>query len=174
VAAWPTVTFFTPQKDLYLNEQAVQVMHQPAAHTDGDSLVFFRRSDVVCAGDIFDKTRYPVIDRAKGGSITGIIDALNQLLDLTVSGQYEEGGTMVIPGHGRIADEADVVDYRDMVTVIRDRIQDLVKKGRTLAQVQAAKPTMEYDPIYGATTGSWTTEMFVEAIYRDLATAATK
>lgn len=174
VAAWPTVTFFTPQKDLYLNEQAVQVIHQPAAHTDGDSLVFFRRSDVVVAGDIFDKTRYPLIDRARGGSINGTIDALNRLLDLTVAGQYEEGGTMVIPGHGRISDEADVVEYRDMVTIIRDRIADLVKQGRTLEQVKAARPTAEYDPMYGASSGSWTTEMFVEAVFRDLVADTTK
>ena len=168
IGAWPTSTYFTPKKDLYMNNQAVQIMHQPAAHTDGDSLVYFRASDVIITGDIFDKTRYPVIDKAKGGSIGGVVDALNRLLEITVAAKYEEGGTMVIPGHGRMCDEADVVEYRDMVTIVRDRIQDLVKKGRTLEQVKAAKPTMEYDPMYGATTGPWTTDMFVETVYRDL------
>jgi hypothetical protein len=132
-------------------------------------MVYFRGDDVIVAGDIFDKRRYPFIDRTQGGSINGVVDALNSLLDLAVAGEYEQGGTMVIPGHGRISDEADVVEYRDMVTIVRDRIADLVKKGRSLEQVKAAKPTLAYDPMYGAATGAWTTDMFVEAIYHDLA-----
>lgn len=171
---WPTETYFVPQKDLYVNGQAVQVMHQPAAHTEGDSLVFFRSSDVVCAGDIFTPDSYPVIDRATGGSIQGVIDALNRLLDITVPADKAQGGTLVIPGHGRISDETDVVDYRDMVTIIRDRIADLVKKGYTLEQVHAARVTRDYDHRYGAETGPWTTAMFVEAVYRDLTRGGTE
>ncbi len=168
VAAWPTDTYSGESKDMYSNGEPVQLFHQPAAHTDGDSVVLFRRSDVVVTGDVFDMTSYPVIDAARGGSFTGVIAALNRIIDLTVPKDWQEGGTMVIPGQGRVADEADVVEYRDMLTIIRDRIQDLIKKGMTLDQVQAARPTFEYDGRYGATTGPWTTSMLVEAAYRDL------
>lgn len=168
VGAWPTDTYHGDAKDVYSNGEPIQLLHQPAAHTDGDSIVFFRRSDVVVTGDLFDLTSYPIIDAAKGGTFTGIIAGLNRIIDLTVPKDWQEGGTMVIPGRGRIADEADVVEYRDMLTIIRDRIQALVKQGRTLAQVQAARPTFEYDARYGSITGEWTTAMFVEAAYRDL------
>ena len=165
---WPRDMFFGDQKDLYFNNEAVQLFHQRAAHSDGDSLVFFRRSDVISTGDIFTPGYYPVIDVQHGGSINGEVAALNRILDLTVPANKEEGGTYVIPGHGRLCDEADVVEYRDMVTIIRDRIQDLVNKGMTLEQVKAAKPTYDYDPLYGTTSGAWTTDMFVEAAYRSL------
>jgi glyoxylase-like metal-dependent hydrolase (beta-lactamase superfamily II) len=167
-AGWPSIAYTTGPKDLFVNGEAVQLLHQPAAHTDGDSIVFFRRSDVISTGDIFVTTSYPVIDRARGGSLNGIIDALNQIIDLAVPRDWQEGGTMVVPGHGRLGDEADVVEYRDMVTIIRDRIQNLIERGLTLEQVQAARPTFDYDGRYGSTTGPWTTEMFVETAYRDL------
>ena len=167
-AAWPTETFFGEDKELFFNDEAIQLIHQPG-HTDGDILVFFRRSDVVASGDLFTTTTYPVIDAQNGGSVRGVIDGLNRLLDITIPKDKEEGGTYVIPGHGRLADEADVVEFRDMVTIVRDRIQDLVTKGKTLAEVKAAKPTADYDGRYGATTGPWTTDMFIEAIYRELA-----
>jgi cyclase len=168
VDGWPKDTFFTDQKDLFFDGEAVQLFHQRAAHSDGDSLVFFRRSDVVSAGDIFTPGYYPVIDVKNGGTINGVVAALNRILDLTVPADKQEGGTYVIPGHGRLCDEADVVEYRDMVTIIRDRIQDMVKKGMTLEQVKAAKPTRDYDPLYGTNAGPWTTDMFVEAAYRSL------
>jgi glyoxylase-like metal-dependent hydrolase (beta-lactamase superfamily II) len=139
-----------------------------AAHTDGDSIVLFRRSDVVSTGDIFTPGHYPVIDLQNGGGMQGVIDGLNKILQLTVPLKYQEGGTYVIPGRGRICDEADVVEYRDMMTIIRDRIQDMIGKKMTLQQVKAAKPTMDYDPEYGSTTGPWTTDMFVEAAYKSL------
>ena len=120
--AWPTDTF-TDEKDLYFDGEGIQVIHQPAAHTDGDSFVFFRRSDVVSAGDIFVTTGYPIIDLARGGSLQGIIDALNRLIALTIPAGKQEGGTMVIPGHGRLCDQADVVFYQEMVTILRDRIR---------------------------------------------------
>jgi cyclase len=167
--AWPTDTYFTENKELFFNGEALQLFHPKAAHTDGDTIVFFRRSDVVLTGDIFSTTTYPIIDLQNGGSLNGVVDALNFILDITIPADKQEGGTMVIPGHGRLCDEADVVEYRDMVTIIRDRIQDMIKKGMSLEQVKAAKPTRDYDPLYGSTTGIWTTDMFVEAAYKSLA-----
>jgi glyoxylase-like metal-dependent hydrolase (beta-lactamase superfamily II) len=166
--SWPTDTYFGSEQELFFNGEAIQMFHPKSAHTDGDSIVFFRRSDVVLTGDIFSTTSYPIIDLQNGGSINGIIDALNFILDLTIPADKQEGGTMVIPGHGRLCDEADVVEYRDMATIIRDRIQDMITKGMTLEQVKAAKPTRDYDPLYGSTTGFWTTDMFVDAVYKSL------
>jgi glyoxylase-like metal-dependent hydrolase (beta-lactamase superfamily II) len=166
--AWPTVTLFMPQKDIYFNGEAIEILHQPAAHTDGDSLVFFRRSDVVSTGDVFTTTGYPVIRPDDGGGIDGVIAALNRIIEITVPKEKQEGGTLVIPGHGRLCDEADVVEYRDMVTIIRDRIMSMIEMGMTLRQVQAAQPTADYDGRYGATSGFWTTEQFVAAAYESL------
>ncbi len=164
----PTDTYFTNQKDEFFNGEAVQLIHPPNAHTDGDTMVFFRRSDVLATGDIFTPGGYPVVDIPGGGSINGLIAALNRIIDITVPAEKQEGGTYVIPGHGRLCDEADVVEYRDMATIIRDRIQDAIKKGQTLDQVKAAKLTRDYDPLYGSTTGFWTTDKFVEAVYNSL------
>jgi glyoxylase-like metal-dependent hydrolase (beta-lactamase superfamily II) len=166
--AWPTDTFFTAKKELFFNGEAIEIEHQPAAHTDGDSLVFFRRSDVVSAGDLFSTTTYPVIDLARGGNIQGVIAGLNRILDITIPRDKQEGGTYVIPGHGRLCDEADVLEYRDMATIIRDRVQDLIAKGKTLEQAKAAKPTLDYDARYGGESGPWTTAQFIEAVYRSL------
>ena len=141
------------------------IYHAPAAHTDGDSLVHFRGSDVVAVGDVFSPDRYPSIDRATGGSVQGLIAALNRVLELTVPARFQEGGTYVIPGHGRLSDEADVVEYRDMVTIIRDRVQDLIDKGLTWDQVKAARPSRDYDPEYDSGPSP---EAFVEAIYQSL------
>jgi len=165
--AWPDNTYSSPQKRLYFNNEAVIIMHLPA-NTDGNSIVFFRKSDVVSTGDLFDLTEYPIIDLRTGGSITAILDSLNKLLDVTVPSSYAQGGTLVVPGHGRIADHADVVYYRNMVAVIRDRIQDMIKQGMTLDQIKAARPTRDYDARYGKQTGVWTTDMFIEAAYRSL------
>ena len=170
-ASWPTETYDQKRKYMYLNGEGIEVLHQPAAHTDGDSVVFFRRSDVVAAGDVLDTTRFPVIDLARGGSVQGEIDALNRLVDLAIPSVplvSQDGGTYVVPGHGRLCDQLDVVDYRDMVTIIRDRVQDLIKKGMTLDQVKAASPTAGYTRRYGADAGTWTTSMFVEAVYRSV------
>ena len=168
VGAWPTDAFATDAKEVFANGEAIQMFHQPDATTNADTLVFFRRSDVVVTGDLLDMTRYPVLD-GKSGSFRGVVDALNRIIDITVPEDWQEGGTMVVPGHGRIGDEADVVEYRDVMTIIRDRIQDLASKGMTLAQVKEARPTFEWDARYGMKTGEWTTEMFVEAAYRDMA-----
>jgi glyoxylase-like metal-dependent hydrolase (beta-lactamase superfamily II) len=131
--------------------------------------VMFRRSDVIVTGDAFDMTSFPRIDLANGGSVKGTIDALNLLLDLTVpSKALQEGGTYLIPGHGRIADEHDLVVYRDMLVIVSDRIRALMAKKMTLEQVKAARPALDYEGRYGSDAGPWTTAAFIEAIYRDL------
>jgi glyoxylase-like metal-dependent hydrolase (beta-lactamase superfamily II) len=171
-ALWPTDTYVPEEKDIFFNKEPIFIYHDKAAHTDGDSIVLFRRSDVIATGDIFNMSGYPVIDQASGGSVSGILAGLNRVLDLAVPEHEQEGGTYVIPGHGRVCDEADVLEYRDMVTIIKDRIDDMAKRGMTLAQVKAAKPTLDYDRHYGASTGAWTTDMFVDAVYRDVSQAA--
>jgi len=165
---WPTDTFLSDQKKLYFNGEGVDILHQPAAHTDGDSIVFFRKSDVIATGDIFTTTAYPIIDLAAGGSIQGTIDALQKIVDLIIPVYGQEGGTMVVPGHGRLCDFGDVLNFREMTIIIRDRIQDMIKRGMTLEQVKEARPTQDYDPLYGSTTGFWTTDKFVEAVYKSL------
>jgi len=172
-ASWPTVTFFTAKKTMSFNDDPIEMLWQKAAHTDGDLFVFFRASDVVSVGDVLSTTTYPVVDVGRGGSIQGEIDALNRIIDITIPRFNQMGGTRVIPGHGRICDEADVVEYRDMVTIVRDRVRALVDKGMSLEQVQTARPTYEYDSLYGAETGSWTTRMFVEAVYKSVASQRT-
>jgi len=170
-SAWPTETFFQKQKPMYFNREGIQIIAEPGAHTDGNSIVFFRRSDVVVAGDIIDTRRFPVIDVAKGGSIQKEVDALNQIVELAIPSipfVWQDGGTFVIPGHGWVMDQADVVEYRDMITIIRDVVADLMKKGMTLEQVKAANPTKGYRKQYGSDSGPWTTDMFVEAIYKSL------
>jgi glyoxylase-like metal-dependent hydrolase (beta-lactamase superfamily II) len=166
--AHPTETFVGLEKELHFNGEPVLMYHIPKAHTDGDSLVFFRKSDVVATGDIFRTDSYPVIDLQRGGSVQGIIDGLNRVLDLAVPAHHEEGGTFIVPGHGRICDEFDVLEYRDMVTIVRDRVQAMKAKGMTVEQVKAARPTLDYDARYGASTGAWTTDMFVDAVYRSV------
>jgi glyoxylase-like metal-dependent hydrolase (beta-lactamase superfamily II) len=170
-AAWPTKTYLGRGYPMYLNGEGIQVLHMPAAHSDGDSVVFFRRADVIVSGDVLDTNRFPVIDVSKGGSIQGEIDALNRLVDLMIPPfplRWREDRTYVIPGHGFVADYGDVVEYRNVVTIVRDRIQEMVAKGLTLAQVKAADPTKGFRGRYGSDTGDWTTERFVEAIYSSL------
>jgi cyclase len=170
--AWPTETYTTPERKLYFNGEGIQMFHPaPAAHTDGDTIVFFRRSDVISTGDIFVTNGYPIVDLSRGGNIQGVIAGLNLIIELAIPADEQEGGTMIIPGHGRLCDVADVVFYQEMVTIIRDRIQDMINKGLSLDQVKAAKPTADYDPRYGKDTGFWTTDMFVEAIYKGLSPA---
>ena len=165
--AWPNDVYSVPQKNLYFNGEAVQIFHQPST-TDGNSIVLFRRSDVISTGDIFDPTQYPIIDVKSGGSLQGVLEGLNRLRQMAVPADHVEGGTMIIPGHGRVCDTADLDIYQQMVTVVRDRLQDMIKRGMTLDQVKAARPTLDYDPVYGSSTGNWTTDMFIEAAYNSL------
>ena len=149
-------------------KEPIQYGYLGQAHTDGDITVFFRRSDVIATGDVYINTTFPIFMADQGGSINGIIAGLNRVIDLAVPARYEEGGTMIVPGHGRLSDQADVVEYQTMLAIVRDRIQDMIKKGMTLEQVKAAKPTFDYDVHYGRSTGPWTTDMFVEAVYKSL------
>jgi glyoxylase-like metal-dependent hydrolase (beta-lactamase superfamily II) len=168
---WPTETFHYPRKYLFLNGEGIEVLHQPAAHSDGDVVVFFRRSDVVMAGDVLDTRHFPVIDVAQGGTIDGEIAALNRLTELAIPSVpivSREAGTLIVPGHGRVCDQLDVVEYRDMVTIVRDRVRDLVAAGKSLDEVQAAQPARGYTRRYGNDSGTWTTRHFIEAIYRSL------
>ena len=169
---WPTKTFAYRMYSMYLNGEGIQVIHQPAAHTDGDTIVFFRRGDVIATGDIIDTTRFPFIDVERGGTLQGELDALNRLMDLSIHNlplQWYADRTFLVPGHGHVYDKLDLLEYRDAVTIVRDRVQDLIDQGRTLAQVKAANPTLGYRSQYGTDSGPWTTDMFVEVVYNELA-----
>jgi cyclase len=171
-AFWPTKTFAFRQYSMYLNGEGIQVIHMPAALTDGDTIVFFRRGDVIATGDIIDTTRWPAIDIKRGGTVQGEIDALNRLMDLSILNvplQWNPDRTLLVPGHGFVYDKLDLLEYRDAVTVVRDRIQESINEGKTLAQVKATNPTLGYRSQYGTDSGPWTTDMFVETIYNELA-----
>ena len=169
---WPTKTFFYRLYSMYLNGEGIQVIHQPAAHTDGDVIVFFRRGDVIATGDLIDTTRFPFIDVERGGTLQGELDGLNRLMDLSIHNVpllWYPDRTLLVPGHGHVYDKLDLLEYRDAITIVRDRVQDGIDQGLTLAQVQAANPTLGYRSQYGTDSGPWTTEMFVAAVYNELA-----
>ncbi|HET7134206.1 MAG TPA: MBL fold metallo-hydrolase [Gammaproteobacteria bacterium] len=168
---YPTKTFFYRQYGMYLNGEGIQVIHQPAAHTDGNVIVFFRRGDVIATGDVIDTTRFPFIDVERGGTLQGELDALNRLMDMSIHNvplTWYPDRTFLVPGHGHVYDKLDLLEYRDAITIIRDRVQDLIDQGKTLAQVQAANPTLGYRSQYGTDSGPWTTEKFVAAVYNEL------
>jgi glyoxylase-like metal-dependent hydrolase (beta-lactamase superfamily II) len=167
--SWPTDTYFVSKWSIFSNGEAVQLLHVPAAQTDGDTIVFFRRSDVISTGAVFDASAYPRFDVNQGGSVDGLISALNDVVEIAIAGENQEGGTVIVPGRGRLADQTDVANYRDMVTIVRDRVRDLIGKGLSLDQVKQANPTLDYDGLYD--TLDWTHDMFVEAVYRDLSRA---
>ena len=184
---WPSESFAERRRALYFNNEGVEILHQPAAHTDGDTFVFFRKTDVVVAGNIIDTGHFPMIDLGRGGSIKGEIDALNRLIELTIppgpfvglpngpnASDIQQGGTDVIPGHGRVYRQIDVVNYRDMVVVVRDIVQDMMNRKMTLDQIKAADPAKPYKNEYGSTSGPWTTNDFVEAVYKSLTTPANR
>lgn len=165
---WPTNTFFNDEKKLWYNGEGIRIIHVPAAHTDGDVIVFFRRSDVISAGDVFRTTSYPVLDLAGGGSYAGTIDALNRLKSLIIPVYGQDGGTLVIPGHGRLSGLGDVLDFREMVIVIHDRLRSMIDAGMSLEEIKAAQPTRDYDPVYGTTEGRGSPESFIESAYMSL------
>jgi hypothetical protein len=166
-ASWPSDTYFDEFYKLseYINGEPVILYHAPAANTDGDSFVFFRHSEVIAAGNLLSSISYPLIEVEKGGTIQGVIDGLNKILDIAVAEYRAQGGTWIVPGRGRLSDTADVASYRNMLVMIRDRVRDLKRKGMTLEQVRAARPTLDFDARYGSTTGPWTTDQFVAAVY---------
>ena len=161
-------TFFGDSKTIYFNGEPIEIIHVPAAHTDGDSIVFFRGSDVVSAGGVISTQSLPSFDAAQGGSVNGLIDALNRILDITVAETRGQGGTIVIPGHGRLYDEADVAEYRDMTVIVRDRVQSAIKGGQSLRQIAQSRPTLEYDGVFGGDGATSTSAAFVEAAFRSL------
>jgi cyclase len=178
---WPTESFVERRRAMYFNDEGIEVLHQPAAHTDGDAIVFFRKSDVIVAGNIIDATRFPVIDLARGGSLQGEIDALNRIIEIAIppgpfvglpngpnANARLQGGTDVLPGRGRIYRQIDVVNYRDMVVIVRDIVQDMINRKMTLDQIKAAHPAKPYEARYGTTSGPWTTNDFIDAVYKSL------
>jgi len=175
--AWPTEAFYENRHTLRMNGEGIEVLHQPAAHSNADSFVLFRGSDVVAAGDVIDTTRFPIIDIENGGGIQGEVDALNKLIELTIAPTpfiYRGVGTYVIPGHGRLCEQMEIVDYRDMIVIVRDVVEDMIKQGKTLEQIKAAHPALPYETQYGRTSGPWTTDMFVEAVYKSLTAKKTE
>ena len=161
-------TFFGPNRTIHFNGEAIEIINVGSAHTDGDAIVFFRKSDVVSSGDAFTTTGYPRIKAEDGATVAGTITALNRIIDIAVAEFRQQGGTVVVPGHGRLYDETDVVEYRDMLSIVRDRVENSVKQGKSLEAIRADRPTIEYDGVYGSDTGSWTTDMFVAAVYHSL------
>jgi glyoxylase-like metal-dependent hydrolase (beta-lactamase superfamily II) len=183
-ALWPSETFSERRRTMYFNDEGVEIIHLPAAHTDGDTIVFFRKSDVIVAGNIIDTDRFPLIDLARGGSLKGEIDALNRIIEMAIppgpfiglpggpnASARLQGGTDVLPGHGRVYRQIDVVNYRDMLVIVSDIVQDMISRKMTLDQIKAARPAKPYETRYGGTSGSWTTNDFVEAVYKSLTNA---
>jgi cyclase len=171
VGAWPTESYTGRLRSYYLNDMGVQVLFQPRAYSDGDSVVTFRQPDVIVTGEVFDITRFPTIDLARGGSIQGTLDALSRLVDMAIPAQphvWKEGRTVLIPARGRVCDQADLVEYRDAMTIVRDNIQDLIQRGLSLEDIKKANPTRAYRSRYGTDAGPWTTDMFIEAVYKSL------
>ena len=181
---WPSETFIERRRTMYFNDEGIEILHQPAAHTDADTIVFFRKSDVVVAGNLIDTDRFPMIDLTRGGSLKGHIDALNRIIEMAIppgpfvglpggpnASARQQGGTDVVPGHGRIYRQIDVVNYRDMLVIISNIVQDMIDRKMTLDQIHAADPAKPYKGRYGATSGPWTTNDFVEAVYKSLTQA---
>jgi glyoxylase-like metal-dependent hydrolase (beta-lactamase superfamily II) len=167
-AGWPTNTFFDAEKRMHYNGEGIRMIHQPAAHSDGDLFVYFRRSDVIATGDVFSTSGWPILDLGAGGSYQGTIEALNELIDLMIPVYGQDGGTLAVPGHGRLSGIGDVLDYREMVIVIGDRQKSMIANGMSLEQVKAAEPALDYEPVYGTSTSFWTTEQYLEAAYTRL------
>jgi cyclase len=174
ISELPLNSFFENRRDFFFNGEAVFIEHVPNAHTDGDVIVYFRGSDVLVTGDLFLTPHYPVIDLEHGGSVDGFIAALNRTLDIAVPARLQEGGTYVIPGRGRIGDEADLVEFRDMMVILRDRIAHMIRQGMSLAEVMAARPALDYDTRYDRVEGRGSSAHLVEAMFRDLSARAAR
>ena len=150
------------------NGEAVQIHHPQNANTDGQLVVLFRGSDVIAAGDVVDMPGYPIIDVKAGGTIDGELVAINKVIAMAAPGPQAEGGTVIVPGHGRMCDQADVALYRNMLTIIRNTVQYYKNQGKTLQEVLDLNPSAGYDQRWGTTTGAWTTHDFITAVYETL------
>jgi glyoxylase-like metal-dependent hydrolase (beta-lactamase superfamily II) len=175
-AGWPTEGYIERVRNIRFNGESIDIVHQPSAYSDADTIVYFRRSDVIVSGEIYSTRRFPLVDREHGGTVEGVLAGLNRMLDIAVPDivvdSFAEGGTLVIPGGGRLSDEDDVTEYRDMVHIVRDRVADLVSKGRSLEQVKDARPLVDYEERFGIP--AWTTSMFIDALYAELARSTTR
>ena len=158
-AALPRLTYDAPMT-FHMNGEQVQLIPIPSAHTDGDTLVKFVNADVIMTGDFYRSTGYPNIDRANGGSLPGMLAGLNKIIELAGP------STKILPGHGAIVDKAAVAAHRDMIIGVRDKVAPMVKKGMTVDQVTAAKPTSDYDAKMGDT--GTTGPRFVGQLYAEL------
>jgi glyoxylase-like metal-dependent hydrolase (beta-lactamase superfamily II) len=168
--AWPVDGYFAGRRSFTFNGEAIDIVHLPNAHSDGDSAVYFRGSNVLVAGDVYTTTSLPMVNKVLGGSYAGLLAGLNTLLDIAVPDDLAEGGTYIIPGHGRISDEADLVEYRDMVHMVGDRLTKLIATDRrTLEQVKSERPFIGWEGRYSQP--GWTTDMFLEAVYPEFAPA---
>ena len=163
---WPTETY-VDKKTFDFNGEQVELIHVEKAHSTGDTIVFFHGSNVVSAGDIYASSRYPSYDPE--GSSQGMIAGLNRIIEIiTPPDQQGKGGTALIPGHGRVTHQPELVAYRDMSVTIRDRIQTMVNQSMTLEQVKASQPMKEYEPVYGGNGGVSSTNFVLEEIYKDM------
>jgi glyoxylase-like metal-dependent hydrolase (beta-lactamase superfamily II) len=165
---WPTDTEGFDTDNTRFNGEAVQIHHPHNANTDGQLMILFRGSDVIAAGDVVDMTSYPIIDVAAGGTIDGELVALNKLIAMAAPSNQAEGGTLIVPGHGRLCDQTDVVLYKNMITMIRNTVQYYKNQGKTLEQVLTLKPSEGYDQRWGGAGGRWTTRDFITAVYNTL------
>ncbi|MSO30535.1 MAG: hypothetical protein EXQ48_06250 [Acidobacteria bacterium] len=164
----PSDVFFRGTREVYFNDEPIEIIHVPSAYSDGDVIVFFRKSDVIAAGHVIEDLTFPTM--TEGGSLVGTIDALNRILLMTVASWRSQGGTQVIPVRGRPYDEGDVAEYRDMVTIVRDRLQDAIATRRTLAQMKADRLSQDYDRRYGSVPGPGSTDAFIDAAFQSLGT----
>ena len=157
--ALPVITF-TRDLKFHLNGETISVVHVDPAHTDGDSIVFFKQANTIHMGDVFFNGNYPFIDLGSGGSIDGVIKAVAKGL------KKAHMDTRIIPGHGPLADVVDLMGYRDRRQIVRDKVWTLKQKGASLEEVLAAKPSAKFDEAYGG--GFIKPEKFVESIYQSL------
>ncbi len=140
--ALPVITY-DDRMTFYLNDEVIEVIHVPVAHTDGDSAFYFREANVLHTGDAFINRGYPLIDIASGGTLKGVIEAANQMLEIV------DDETIIIPGHGPLADRARMIEIRDMLADARARVVALIDQGMSLAEIKAAKPLATLDPEWG-------------------------
>lgn len=158
-AALPVVTF-TESITMHLNGDSVRVVHLTPAHTDGDAYIHFVKANVIHMGDVYNNGGYPLIDISSGGSIDGFVTAFDAVLAAA------DDKTKIIPGHGPVATRADLLEYRRMVATVRDRVLALVRQGKSLTEVAAARPTAEFDAKWGK--GFVNPDFFLDIVYTDL------
>ncbi len=159
--ALPEITF-SDKMNIHFGEEVVMVFHVDNAHTDGDAMVYFANSNVLHMGDTFFNGRYPYIDLSSGGSVDGVLNAINTAIMLT------DEDTKIIPGHGALSNKKELLKYREVVQTVRDRVRDAIKNGKSLEEIQAAKLNADYDEAWGS--GFISGEKIVDIMYTSLTT----